>query len=91
MLARKINQLHNYTWLETYFRQDIFPAYLFSMPLYHAILFLRLKSTLDPLPDCMVNSCTEKLKSWCLNNDWKWNNQIYANQWIGLGFELGLG
>ena len=34
-------------WSETYFRQDLFPAYLFSRRLFHAIVIFRLKSISD--------------------------------------------
>ena len=49
------------TWSETYFRQNLFPAYLLSRHQFHAIVIFLLKSIsdLDPSPDCMVNSCTQ--------------------------------
>ena len=36
-----------YTWSETYFRQDLFPSYLFSMRQFHAIVIFRLESISD--------------------------------------------
>ena len=82
------------TWTETYFRQDLFPSYLFFRRQLHAIVIFRLKSIfdLDPgsLPRFLVNSYTQNSQSWCRNNDWTWNGQNYAHQWIGLGFQLGL-
>ena len=36
-----------YTWSETYFRQDLFPSYLFSRRQFHAIVIFRLKSISD--------------------------------------------
>ena len=41
--------------------------------------------TLNPSPDFLVNSYTQNWQSWCRNNDWAWNGQNYAHQWIGLG------
>ena len=35
------------TWSETYFRQDLFPSYLFSRRQFHAIVIFRLKSIFD--------------------------------------------
>ena len=35
------------TWSETYFRQDLFPAYLFFMRQFHAIGIFRFKSISD--------------------------------------------
>ena len=35
------------TWSETYFRQDLFPSYLFSRRQFHAIVIFRLKSISD--------------------------------------------
>ena len=35
------------TWSETYFRQDLFPAYLFFRRQFHAIMIFRLKSISD--------------------------------------------
>ena len=32
------------TWSESYFRQDLFPSYLFSRRQFHAIVIFRLKS-----------------------------------------------
>ena len=37
----------NTTWSETYFRQDLFPAYLFFRRLFHAIVIFRFKSISD--------------------------------------------
>ena len=36
-----------YTWSETYFRQGLFPSYLFSRRQFHAIVIFRLKSISD--------------------------------------------
>ena len=36
-----------YTWSETYFRQDLFPSYLFFGRQFHAIVIFRLKSISD--------------------------------------------
>ena len=35
------------TWSETYFRQDLFPAYLLLRRQFHAIVIFRLKSISD--------------------------------------------
>ena len=35
------------TWSETYFHQDLFPAYLFFRRQFHAIVIFRLKSISD--------------------------------------------
>ena len=35
------------TWSETYFRQDLFPSYLFSRRQFHAIVIFLLKSISD--------------------------------------------
>ena len=35
------------TWSETYFRQDLFPSYLFSKRQFHAIVIFLLKSISD--------------------------------------------
>ena len=35
------------TWSETYFRQDLFPSYLFFGRQFHAIVIFRLKSISD--------------------------------------------
>ena len=35
------------TWSETYFRQDLFPSYLFSRRQFHAIVIFRLESISD--------------------------------------------
>ena len=35
------------TWSETYFRQDLFPAYLFFRRQFHAIVIFRFKSISD--------------------------------------------
>ena len=53
------------TWSKTYFRQDLFPAYLFFRRQFHAIVIFRLKSISDPdsgsLPRFFgVNSYTQK-------------------------------
>ena len=36
-----------YTWSETYFRQDLFPAYLFFRRQFHATVIFRFKSISD--------------------------------------------
>ena len=36
-----------YKWSETYFRQDLFPAYLFFRRQFHAIVIFRLKLISD--------------------------------------------
>ena len=36
-----------FTWSETYFWQDLFPAYLFFRRQFHAIVIFRLKSISD--------------------------------------------
>ena len=36
----------NSTWLETYFLQDLFPAYLFFRRQFHAIVIFRFKPIL---------------------------------------------
>ena len=36
-----------FTWSETYFGQDLFPAYLFFRRQFHAIVIFRLKSISD--------------------------------------------
>ena len=35
------------TWSETYFREDLFPAYLFFRRQFHAIMIFRFKSISD--------------------------------------------
>ena len=51
------------TWSETYFRQDLFPSYLFFRRLSHAIVIFGLKSISDldsgSLPRFLVNSYTQ--------------------------------
>ena len=39
--------LWQYTWSETYFRQDLFPAYLFCRRQFRAIVIFRLKLVSD--------------------------------------------
>ena len=39
--------MKNTTWSETYFRQDLFPTYLFFMRQFHALVIFRLKSISD--------------------------------------------
>ena len=41
------NLSQGYTWSETYFRQDLFPAYLFFMRQFHAIVIFRFISISD--------------------------------------------
>ena len=36
-----------YTWSETYFREDLFPAYLFFRRQFHAVVIFRFKSISD--------------------------------------------
>ena len=36
-----------HTWSETYFREDLFPAYLFFRRQFHAIVIFRFKSISD--------------------------------------------
>ena len=45
-LIRKSKNIQ-YTWSETYFRQGLFPAYLFSRRQFHAIVIFLLKSISD--------------------------------------------
>ena len=42
-----------YTWSETYFRQDLFPSYLFFGRQFHAIVIFRLKSISDLDSGCL--------------------------------------
>ena len=82
------------TWSETYFRQDLFPSYLFSRRQFHAIVIFRLKSISDldsgSLPRFFGEFLYMKIKIVVSQQrlDVKWPK--YARQWIGLGFELGL-
>ena len=46
-LFRIPDAIFNATWSETYFRQDLFPSYLFSRSQFHAIVIFRLKSISD--------------------------------------------
>ena len=83
------------TWSETYFRQDLFPSYSFSRRQFHAIVIFRLKSISDldsgSLPRFFGEFIYIKIKIVVSSQrlDVKWPK--YARQWIGLGFELGLG
>ena len=43
----KHTQFQMPTWSETYFRQDLFPSYLFSRRQFHAIVIFLLKSISD--------------------------------------------
>ena len=85
----------SHTWSETYFRQDLFPSYLFSRRQFHAIVIFRLKSISDlnsgSLPRFFGEFIYMKIKIVMSQQrlDVKWPK--YARQWIGLGFELGLG
>ena len=55
MIWRSVNEmrllsmhvLQYITWSETYFRQDLFPSYLFSRRQFHAIVIFHLKSISD--------------------------------------------
>ena len=60
------------TWSETYFRQDLFPTYLFFRGQFNSIMIFRLKSISDldsgSLPIFfLVNSYTQNQKSWSRN------------------------
>ena len=83
------------TWSETYFREDLFPAYLFFRLQFHATVIFRFKLISDlgsgSLPRFFGEFIYTKLKIVVSWQDWTWNGQKYAHQWIGLGFELGLG
>ena len=54
------------TWSDTYFRQDLFPSYLFSRCQFHAIVIFRPKSISDldsgPLPSFFVEFIHMKFK-----------------------------
>ena len=78
---------------ETYSRQDLFPSYLFFRRQFHAIVIFRMKSISDldsgSLPRLFGEFIYAKLKIVVSLQDWTWNCQNYAHQWIGLGFAWG--
>ena len=84
------------TWSETYFRQDLFPANLFSWHQFHIIVIFHQKSISDldsgSLPRLYGEFMYAKLKimvSWqrLSGSETVWNSQKYGHQWIGLGFD----
>ena len=88
--------ISGYTWSETYFRQDLFPAYLFFRRQFHAIVILRFKSISDLDSGSLLRLFGEfiyaKLKivvPWQRMNV-KWP-EIRSPVDRVIGFELGLG